>query len=135
MRIMIASAAFLIAAICAGVMGYAIQRGATCMVAAVDEVLVRRRATRLVALGEAAFWVTGGLFVAHALGALRSPPSGFVLTAFSVGGGALLGAGALLNRACVFGTIARFGSGEWAYAATPLGFFVGCLTVGPLISQ
>jgi toxin CptA len=134
-RIVIASLAFLIAAVCAGVMGYAIQRGATCMVAAVDEVVSLRRATRLVALGEAALWVTGGLFIAHALGILRTPPSGFALTIFAAVGGALLGAGALLNRACVFGTIARFGSGEWAYAVTPLGFFVGCLTVGPLVAE
>jgi len=32
-------------------------------------------------------------------------------------------------RACVFGAIARLGSGEWAYAFTPLGFYVGCVTV------
>jgi len=29
----------------------------------------------------------------------------------------------------VFGAVARLGSGEWAYAATPLGFYVGCLSV------
>jgi len=43
-----------------------------------------------------------------------------------------LGLGAFINRACVFGAIARFGSGEWAYAATPAGFYVGCLTAEPL---
>jgi toxin CptA len=30
----------------------------------------------------------------------------------------------------VFGAIARFGSGQWAYAATPLGFYAGCLSLG-----
>src|SRR5206468_8666942 len=44
-------------------------------------------------------------------------------------GGVLLGVGAYINRACVFGAIARFGSGEWAYFATPLGIYVGCLIV------
>jgi toxin CptA len=29
----------------------------------------------------------------------------------------------------VFGAIARLGSGEWAYAATPLGYFLGCLSL------
>ena len=37
--------AFCVSAFCAGVMGFAIQRGATCTVAAVDE-LVTRRAPR-----------------------------------------------------------------------------------------
>ena len=44
-------------------------------------------------------------------------------------GGVLLGLGAYINRACVFGAIARFGSGEWAYIATPLGIYVGSLIV------
>ena len=42
----------------------------------------------------------------------------------------LLGLGAVLNQACVFGTVARLGSGEWAYAATPLGFYLGSASVG-----
>jgi toxin CptA len=41
-QILLTSAAFLIAAVCAGLMGYAIQRGATCTVAAVDEVVSKR---------------------------------------------------------------------------------------------
>jgi hypothetical protein len=32
----------------------------------------------------------------------------------------------------VFGAIARFGSGEWAYIVTPIGFYLGCLSVVPL---
>jgi toxin CptA len=103
------------------------------MVAAVDEVVNRRRASRFLALGEAALWVTGGLFVASHVGLLMRAPAGFALSAGSAVGGALLGAGALVNRACVFGTVARFGSGEWAYALTPLSFFLGCLTAAPLI--
>src|SRR5205085_1109789 len=47
-------------------------------------------------------------------------------------GGVLLGLGAYINRACVFGAIARLGSGEWSYAVTPLGFYVGCITL-PLV--
>jgi toxin CptA len=37
--------------------------------------------------------------------------------------------GAFVNGACVIGAIARLGSGEWAYAATPLGYLLGCLSV------
>ena len=49
-------------------------------------------------------------------------------------GGALLGFGAYVNKACVFGAIARLGSGEWAYVVTPIGFYVGCATVGSVFS-
>ncbi len=127
--------AFLVAAVCAAIMGYAIQRGATCMVAAVDEVINRRRAHRLIALGEAAVWVAGGLILANMLGMLKMPPVGHVLGIATVCGGILLGIGALINRACVFGAIARLGSGEWAYALTPVGFFLGCIGAGALMAS
>jgi len=129
----IVSVAFLFCLFCAGVMGYAIQRGATCTVAAVDEVLARGTLRRLASLVEASVWVAGGLLLAQALHLLPKMPSGFALNAWTVLGGALLGLGALVNGACVFGAIARFGSGEWAYAATPLGFYLGCLSVAPVL--
>jgi len=37
--------------------------------------------------------------------------------------------GAYVNSACVFGAIARLGSGEWAYIVMPVGFYVGCVTL------
>ena len=132
MTIVIASVAFLVALLCAGVMGYAVQRGATCTVAAVDEVLTERSARRLVSLVEAALWVTGGLLVAQALRLLPQMPAGYAVSTWTVVGGVLLGLGAFVNGACVFGAIARLGSGEWAYVLTPIGFFVGCLSVAPL---
>ena len=124
--------AFLLAALCAGVMGYAIQRGATCTVAAVDEILSQRKASRLLAMLEAALWVTGGLLVAQALHMLPPLPPGYAVSGWTVVGGALLGAGAFVNGACVLGAVARLGSGEWAFAATPIGFFAGCLSVSPV---
>ena len=117
----------LTAALLASTMGYAIQRGATCTVAAVDEVLTKGRAHRLHALLEAAVWVLGGLLIARALGFASPMPVGYAITAWTVLGAALLGLGAAVNRACVFGAVARFGSGEWAYLATPLGFYLGTL--------
>ncbi len=134
MSLMITSVAFLVGILGAAIMGYAIQRGATCMVAAVEEVVSQRKVGRFVALGEAALWVTGGLFIACHIGLLMRAPSGFALSIWSVAGGALLGAGALVNKACVFGTVARLGSGEWIYALTPVGFFLGCLTAAPLVA-
>ena len=130
MDIGVASAAFLVALLCAGTMGFAIQRGATCTVAAVDEVVRERGVRRLAALLEAALWVAGGLLVAQGLQVLPKMPAGYAVGPWTVLGGALLGLGAYVNRACVFGAIARFGSGEWAYLVTPLGFYVGCVSVG-----
>ncbi len=113
-------------------MGFAIQRGATCTVAAVDELLVKRSARRLASLAEAALWVAGGLLLARLAMQLPVLPAGHALGPWTIAGAALLGLGAWVNGACVFGAIARFGSGEWAYALTPLGFFLGCLSAGLL---
>jgi len=126
--------AFLLAAGCAAAMGFAIQRGATCAVVAVEEVLSEGRVTRLAAMAEAALWVAGGLFLARALGLLTAVPAGsYALTGWTVLGGVLLGLGAYVNGACAFGSVARLGRGEWAFLATQAGFFLGCLTFGPVI--
>jgi len=129
MDIVLSSLAFVIALLCAGTMGFAIQRGATCTVAAVDEVVSKRRWNRLGALVEASVWVAGGLAIAEAFHLLGNMPAGYPVSYLTVLGGVLLGLGAYINRACVFGAIARFGSGEWAYLATPFGIYVGCLIV------
>lgn len=132
--IVVASFAFAVAFACAALMGFAIQRGATCTVAAVDELLTKRRATRLVALVEASVWVAGGLLVANALGVLPRMPPGFPVGGWTVVGGVLLGLGAFVDRACVFGAIARLGSGEWAYLLTPVGYGLGCATLGAVFA-
>ena len=134
MDLVIRGAAFAVTAACTIVMGFAIQRGATCTVVAVGELVDRRGTTRLVALVEASLWVAAGLLVASRLGWLNVVPSGFALTGWTVTGAALLGLGAFCNGACVFGAIARFGSGEWAYVATPIGFYLGCRTVDDLFA-
>jgi toxin CptA len=120
----------LLSALCAGVMGFAIQRGATCTVAAVDELVGRRSVGRLVSLVEAAVWVAGGLLVAQALHLLPKMPSGYALSGWVVLGGVLLGLGAFINQACVFGSLALFGSGRWAQLFMPVGFYLGCVSVG-----
>ena len=134
MNLMLTSLAFVIAAACAAAMGFAIQRGATCTVAAMVEFVNRRRCDRLIGFLEASLWVTGGLLIARALGALPHMPAGYAVGAATVAGGALLGLGAYVNGACVFGTLARLGNGEWSYVATPLGFFTGCASVDALIA-
>jgi hypothetical protein len=63
MNIALTSVAFLVAILCAGAMGFAIQRGATCTVAAVDEAVNQRRFQRLLSMMEASLWVVGGLAI------------------------------------------------------------------------
>ena len=135
MMIMLASAAFVLAAVCAALMGYAIQRGATCTVAAIGELVENRSAKRLTALAEASLWVAGGLAVARLLGLIPSFPAGFALTGTTVIGGMLLGLGAYVNGACVFGAIARLGSGDWAYCLTPVGFFAAVASVATVFGN
>ena len=134
MNLVLASFAFVGAAACAALMGFAIQRGATCTVAAMDEIVNRHRCHRLIGFLEASLWVTGGLLIAHALDALPRMPAGYAAGAATVAGGALLGLGAYVNRACVFGTLARLGNGEWSYVATPIGFYAGCVGVETLLA-
>jgi toxin CptA len=124
---MLSAGAFAVALLSAALMGLAIQRGATCMVAAVDEAIGDRRVTRAAALAEAAVWVGGLAAIAAAAGWLTMIPSAFPVTGWTVAGGVLLGIGAWVNQACVFGAVARIGSGQWAWLATPVGFFLGCL--------
>jgi toxin CptA len=116
-------------------MGFAIQRGGTCTVAAVDEVLTRRRAGRLAAMLEASLWVAGGLAIAQLLHVTGSMPANHAVSGWTIAGGVLLGLGAWVNGACVFGAIARLGSGQWAYALTPVGFFVGCVSAAALFGR
>ena len=134
MEIVVTSFAFIVAAFCAGLMGFAIQRGATCTVAAVEEAVNKRRLNRLISMVEASLWVVGGLLIAQSLHLLPKMPAAYAVSHLTVLGGVLLGLGAYVNGACVFGAIARLGSGEWAYVVTPLGFYVGCLTVGTIFS-
>lgn len=134
MMVAVASFAFLLAVVCAALMGFAIQRGATCTVAAVGEVVQKGTSTKIVALAETCLWVAGGLLTAQALGYLPNVPGGYALSGATLFGAVLLGVGAYVNQACVFGAVARLGSGQWAYALTPVGFFIGAVTAPRLFS-
>src|SRR5947209_6387755 len=118
--------ALAIASICAALMGFAIQRGGTCLVAAVDEVVSKRRAARLFALAEASLLVATGMVIAQLLGILPMAPRAFALTGWTIAGGMIMGLGAYIADACVFGAVARIGNGDAAYFLVPVGFFLGC---------
>lgn len=119
--------ALAIAVVCAGLMGFAIQRGGTCLVAAIDEVVRKRTANRLIGLAEASLIVAAAMVVAELLGVLPTAPRDFAPTGWTVLGGATMGLGAYVAGACVFGAIARIGNGETAYFLVPAGFFIGCV--------
>jgi toxin CptA len=69
--------------------------------------------------------VLGGLALLQLSGLASFMPRGYAVTGWTAFGGVLLGLGAAVNQACVFGAIARFGNGEWAYVFTPFGYFCG----------
>jgi toxin CptA len=108
-------------------MGFAIQRGGTCLVAAIDEAVSKRTINRLLALAEASALVAAGMVTAQIFGILPMTPHAFALTGWTIVGGMIMGLGAYVAGACVFGAIARIGNGEPAYFLVPLGFFLGCV--------
>lgn len=132
MDILVFTLSFSAAAVLAAVMGFAIQRGATCTVAAVEQVILEGRTQRLRSIVAASAWVLAGLLLAHALGVSMSLPPGYRVGANTLLGSALLGFGAFVNQSCVFGSIAKLGSGYWSYAATPIGYYAGCLLMAAL---
>ena len=88
MTMAVGAAALLLALLCAAIMGLAIQRGGTCTVAAMDELLAMGRPTRLMAMIEAALWVGGGLLLARGAGFVTALPAGFALTGWTLAGAA-----------------------------------------------
>jgi toxin CptA len=108
-------------------MGFAIQQGGTCMVSALEHLVRKGSAKKLLALAECSLWTSAlGLAVAAAGFAFLASPA-YPLGPTTLAGGLLLGAGAWLNGACVFGSIARIGGRDWHYLLTPPGYFVGGL--------
>ncbi len=130
------SVLFLVALAAVGMMGFANQRGGTCTVAAIEDIVAKHRFDKLTALFEASLWVAGGLILLAGFGWLPEMPANYTAGIATILGGALFGIGAFVNRACAFGSVARLGSGDWAYLATPAGFYLGALLTthvsGPL---
>lgn len=115
--------------------GVAIQRGNTCTVVAFDDLIHRRSPYRAVAIVYCWLLVAGGLALLAVTTGFTPVAHLFPVTVWSAVGGALLGAGAVTNGACSTGTIARIGSGEYAFMVTIVGFFVGCLMAPHLFGR
>lgn len=116
-------------------MGVAIQRGNTCTVVALDDVVHRRSWDRLLAIMYAWFWVAGGLTLLALATGVRPTAQVVPVTAWSVVGGLLLGIGAVVNGGCTTGTIARIGSGEYIFGLTLVGFYLGCVLAPHLFGR
>lgn len=109
------------------VIGMAIQRGNTCTVVAFDDIVHRRSWDRFLSIVYTWFWVAGGLALLGFATGFTPAAHVFPVTVWSVVGGLLLGLGAVVNGACTTGTVARIGSGEYAFVSAIVGFFLGCL--------
>ena len=117
--------------LCAFAMGFLVPRSTTCAVAAVTEVLERKRAWRfggfaLASLSAMAVlwpiaWFTG--LPIHFAPSIT--PSSMIAL-----GGLLFGAGAALNGACVFGTLTKIVSGDTSYLFVLPGLWLGALLLG-----
>ncbi len=116
----------IIAAMCAFLMGFSINQGSTCSVTAAKQLVYKREMTMLagfaVAVGVAGLiclplaWSLGD--AAHVM---RDPG----VSATVLLGAVLLGVGAVLNDACLLGTLARLGDGEIRFLGLPVGLAAG----------
>jgi len=86
--------------------GMAIQRGNTCTVVAIDDLVHRRSWHRIQAIAFIWFLVAGGLALSQLLTGRDPAPALVPVATWSVVGGLVLGTGAVINGACSTGTIA-----------------------------
>lgn len=115
-----------LALVCAFVMGYALNQGSTCAVTAARELIDHRRARMTIGFAIAVA-VAGLVWLPLAwLGDGAVTLSGGVpISADLIAGAVLLGMGALINDACLLGTLSRIGHGEVRFLALPLGLALG----------
>ena len=108
-------------------MGYALNQGSTCAVTAAREWIDRR--TGRMAIGFAvAVAVAGVTWLSFAwMGWTGALSGGRPVTAGLMFGAVLLGVGALINDACLLGTLSRIGHGELRFLALPAGLALGFL--------
>lgn len=116
--------------------GFVTQRGSLCAVAAVEEVIQKKRWGRFNSFLQCSGWsmlVLGGL---HFLG-FSIPAVGIDELNLMAGhdwllpivGGILFGLGATTNGSCAFGTVAHLGNGDLSFALTLLAIAAGYCTL------
>jgi toxin CptA len=110
-------------------LGLVIQRGGTCTVAAIHEIIHKGTANRIKALIETALWVLAGELILFHLGFSIPIVNNWQIGFATILGAFLLGLGAYINGACAVGTIARIGNHEWNFLAMIPGFFCGAALI------
>jgi hypothetical protein len=112
------------------VVGFAIQRGSVCCVAAAQQLVVHHRAQRTKAFLLAACW-SAVVIVPLSWwipGVVHLSP-GYPVAPRVVAGAVIYGVGAYLNKACVFGTLSGLTRGQLRYVASMVGLVAGALAV------
>ncbi len=123
----IASPALLVVGLpCAFLWGFSVSRGGTCAVAAAKQLVYERHGTLLI-----------GFAIAVGASGLISLPLAWifgndihlardaVISPALIVGAVLLGVGAVINDACLFGTLSRVSLGEVRFLALPAGLAAG----------
>jgi uncharacterized membrane protein YedE/YeeE len=121
---------FLLAIVFSFLMGLVIQRGGTCTVAAINELIHKKTINRIRALIETAIWVLVIELILTKLSLIHLTIQNWQIIPATILGAFLLGIGAFINGACTIGTIARIGNREWDFLAMIPGFFVGAYLLG-----
>jgi uncharacterized membrane protein YedE/YeeE len=116
--------------------GYSSQRSGVCMVRAVREVIVRRRAHRFAGFALAAASAMLVMALTEALGAAPFEMiAGARADGLAVAGGVLFGLGARVNGHCAMGTLAALTAGQLSRVATIAAMLVAALLLGPNMSR
>jgi toxin CptA len=106
--------------------GFVNHQGGTCTVAAVSD-LLDRKPGRIIALVEAGLWAFAIGMALKLVGLSLPAILDFPVTHATIAGGVLLGLGAWLNKACLFGTLAQLGRRNSNYLFTLAGLLAGFL--------
>lgn len=120
------SLAIAAAMLCFFVMGAAVNLGSTCAVAAAQDWVVRRRAGMLIGFGVAI--AAAGALILPAKWILAGQvhlPDNPTITVALVLGAAMMGVGAVINGACLFGTLGWLGRGHLRFLGLPVGLALG----------
>ncbi len=103
----------------------ALNRGSTCAVLATEELVLRRRPSRFIALFEAALW---GVLCLAAMRVEMLFRPGWLSWSLVISGSVLFALGAVLNGACAFGIAGRVGSVQSEYLLSDIGIYLGLVT-------
>ena len=120
----------------AALLGFAAQRASICNVRAIAEVIGSGTAHMLVSFGKTVLWVLVVTIPYFWLvPSAGDAPRGWAFSELSMLGGFVFGAGAAMNGACAFSTLARLADGQLRMLGTLCGFIVGVVSCAALAGR